>query len=322
MDLLLLNPYFGLNFAEFVSTLFFRTLHWFAQPFGAAPLELAPDELQLLILFCLSGSTALIGTFLHLRKMAMLANSLSHTIVLGLALVFLGESFFSGNLLQLDGIGGLSFTELMAAALVSALFTSFLTHFLSDSLGIERDASIGLVFSLLFACGILLITLFARNAHIGSEVIMGNLDSTSIGDLHNLFWILIANGLYIAIFFKELLITTFDPTFARLLGYRLSCYHYGLMCFISLNCVNAFRAVGLLMLLAFFIIPPITARLLVDRLIPMIAVAMGIGILASFTGVGLARHFLSAYGLAFSTASLVVVILGLIFIITAIRASK
>src|SRR4029077_18141377 len=102
----------------------------------------------------------------------MLANSLSHTILLGIVIAFLigssSEGFHEGRL---------NLTLLFAAALGSGLLTAVVTEILTKSVKLQEDASLGLVFTTFFALGIVLVNLLARNVHIGAEVVMGNVDA-------------------------------------------------------------------------------------------------------------------------------------------------
>src|ERR1700722_9961958 len=162
MILLYSNPYSDQDFLGFFGVLFSRLLLLIIGklPFGS----LVADEIQMIVLSCVAVTGAMVGTFLVLRKMTMLANALSHTILLGIVVAYLlCES--------------LTIPVLMVAALATGIATTFLTEFLNRVIKLQEDASIGLVFSVLFALGIVLLTLFSRNVHIGTELVMGNVDA-------------------------------------------------------------------------------------------------------------------------------------------------
>lgn len=312
-----INPYYGLNFFGFLSVLFQR---FFGLIVGADQSGLVADEIQILVLLGVAATAGMVGCFLHLRKMAMLANALSHTILVGLIVVFLVVRYLNGASGDHSPLGGLTIFQMVIAALISGVMTTFITDFVRRTLRLQADASTGLVFSTLFAFGITLVTLYARNVHIGTEVVMGNVDALSVDDCSLVAMIFFVNLFLIVLFFKEYQITTFDPNLANTLGIRESFYNYLLMFQVSLTCVAAFRAVGVLMVLAFLIGPPLTARLLTDRLKLMLVLSVGIGCFASLIGVSLARHLLSVNGLALSTAGLVVcVIVALYLIVLTLR---
>jgi len=202
------NPYYNQNFFEFFWQLILRIFGFVKGEFGIK--ELASDEVQMIVLMFVAISTALVGTFLVLRRMTMLANSLSHTILIGIVVVFV----FTTNGVLSQG----SIQAMLIAAVVTGLITAYLTEFLTKTVKLQVDASTGIVFTTLFAIGIILVTLLTRNAHIGTEVVMGNTDALHIDDC-KLVGIIILLNLFVSIlFFKEYKITTFDPALAKALG--------------------------------------------------------------------------------------------------------
>jgi manganese/zinc/iron transport system permease protein len=299
------NPYFDQNFFSFIALFFSRLFHIFT-------IQWAPDEIQVLVLSLIGISSALVGSFLVLRKMTMLANSLSHTILLGIVLAFL----FGSSVADLQK-GQIHTFLLLSAAFIVGLLTAILTEFLTRHVKLQEDASTGLVFTTLFAIGIILVNVLTRNAHIGAEVVMGNVDALQVGDLGLAFWIVVINALFIFVFYKEWQLTTFDPPFAKALGFSPDHFNYLLMTLVSITVVGAFRAVGVLMVLTFVTAPPLTARLFCNRLSSMLIISVLIAVSTSFLGVALTRHLLSSYGLALSTGGVVVVLLGLVYLLGA-----
>lgn len=301
------NPYYEQNFWGFFGTFFVRLLQFFN---GQIPLKnLASDEVQLIVLAGVAASSALVGCFLILRKMTMVANSISHTILLGIVLAY----FFTGA--GSNAIEGphLNIEALLIASLFVGFFTFFLGEFLTKTTQLQEDASTGLVFTALFALGIILVTLLTRNAHIGAEVVMGNVDGLHIDDCKLVFGVLFLNILIFALFYKQFQLIAFDPGFAKAHGFSINGVNYLLMALVSATVVSAFRAVGVLMVLTFITGPPLTARLLTDSLKKMLWLSACLGILAAFLGVALSRHLLTTYGLALSTAGLVVAVVVAIY---------
>lgn len=295
------HPYFGCDFFSFFSVLFYR--FWMFVT-GRLPFEsLASDEIQLVVLMAVAISGALVGTFLVLRKMTMLANALSHTVLLGIVVVYL--------LCQT-----LSVPALLLAALLSGIVTTFLTEFLTRVIKLQEDASIGLIFSILFALGIVLVSLFSRNGHIGTELVMGNVDALRLEDIKLVFAMLGMNALLFFLFYRGFKITTFDPLLARFFGFSPLLFNYLLMVQSSLTLIGAFRAVGVLMILAFLVLPTLTARLMTHDLPKLVGLSLGLGSLASLIGVALSRHMLSYYGIGLSTGGIVVIVLGIFYLIT------
>lgn len=304
------NPYWGNTFFEFFYTLIGRMYAFLV----GSPLSLATDELQLLVLLFLSATAALIGTFFVLRKMTMLANALSHTILPGVVLAYLAYHIYRGpegafdfsHLLPSDAF-------LIAGALGSAFVTTFLTRVVVSYLPVAEDASIGMVFTLLFAIGIILVTTLTKSAHIGAELLMGNVDALHIDDLRLMFWIFVANAAIMILFWRPLFLTSFDPLFARMCGISNDKISYLLMAQVSVCAIGAFRAVGVLLFLAFLVTPPLLARRLTHKLKAMAALSCVIAVGASVLGVALSRHMLTWYDLPCSTAGLIVTILAIAY---------
>lgn len=297
-----MNPYSGQDFFGFFATLWQRLS-------GSCPLaSLASDEVQLLVLCGVAASSALIGTYLTLKRMTMLANSLSHTILIGIV---------GAHLLTFT-------TELMApslsilflAAFLTALLTAMLTQFLCSAMKLQEDASIGLVFTSLFALGIVLITAFTRDAHIGLEAVLGNADALHPDDLISVYAALSVDFLAVALFFKEFKIAVFDPQLASILKLRPGFFNYLLMLLCALTAISAFRAVGVILVLAFLVAPVLTARVWTHRLKILLTLSALIGVLCSIAGVALSRHLLSVFQLPLSTGGLVVSLLGLAFVLS------
>lgn len=306
-----MNPYWNNNFFEFLGTLLSRLARWMLGETS----PLASDEIQLLVLAAVAVSSACVGSFLVLRRMTMLANSLSHTILLGIVVAYL----LSGQAVVTEGF---TLPILIFAALITGVLTTFLTQFLTHLMRVQEDASIGLVFNTLFALGMLLVTLFTRNVHLGVEVIMGNVDALHLDDLKLIFSVSLLTLGTIALFFRQFTLVAFDATYARTVGLSSPFYTYLLMVLVSATSIGAFRAVGVLLFLAFLVGPVLTARLLTDRLPMLMLIASLLGVGAAIFAVALSRHLLSVYDLALSTAGLVVVTIGLFYLLAVLFAPR
>lgn len=301
-----MNPYSGENFFGFLAVMLARL--WAFVTGNLSVHQLATDEIQVLVLVGVAASTALLGCFLVLRKMTMLANSLSHTILLGIVITYLVTR--DGMIGASEGVHEpININAMLLASLITGIVTTFLTEFLTRSARLQEDASTGIVFTSLFAIGIIVVTLATRSAHIGTEVVMGNVDALHVGDLKLIYTILALNAVILLLFFKEYKITTFDPNLARALGFSTAFFNYLLMVQVSATAIGAFRAVGVLMVLAFITGPVLTARLLTDDLKRMLGLSVVLGSVASIIGVALARHLLTVYGLALTTGGVVVCVI-------------
>jgi manganese/zinc/iron transport system permease protein len=303
-----MNPYQGVEFFSFFWVLLQRIGALLTGKIGFS--QLVNDEVQLIVLSAIAISSALVGTFLVLRKMSMLANSLSHTILVGIVIAFILTMQADSH----EMVHQLNLQTMFIAAIITGVGTSMLTEFLTKTARLQEDASTGIVFTTLFAVGIIIVTVATKNAHIGTEVVMGNVDALQLNDCFIALVILLGNVLLTTLFYKEYLLTTFDTGLARSLGISVAAFNYLLMIQVSATVIGAFRAVGVLMVLAFITGPTLAARLLSHRFKTVLFLSMFIGVSASFVGVALSRHLLSAFDAPVTTAGLVVIILGVIFL--------
>lgn len=295
-----MSPYWGKGFGAFFGV-FFRRIGMMVQG-QIAWSDLATDEIQILVLFLIACSSALIGTFLVLRRMTMLANSLSHTILLGIVITFL-----------LVG-GTLNLKTLVIAALVTGFLTTFFTEWLHKGLKLQEDASIGLVFTTFFALGIVGVTLFFRHSHLGVEAIMGNVDALHLHDLKLAFFLFALNSCLTLVFYQRYALLTFDPVLARNFGIPVMLFNHLLMIQAAATAIGAFRAVGVFLFLAFLVVPVLTARFFVCRLKPLLLLSCLIGGSASLLSVAFSRHLLTVYQISLSTAGLTTLFLGGFFL--------
>jgi manganese/zinc/iron transport system permease protein len=254
--------------------------------------------------------------------MTMLANSLSHTILIGIVIAFLwsGSSFSSDH--PATSYEALHVDWLLIASLIMGLLTAFFTEFLTKSAKLQEDASTGLVFTSLFALGVILLTTLTKNAHIGTEAVMGNVDALQLGDLRLVYSVVLINLLSFCLFFKEFKITTFDPSLSRALGISPVFFNYLLMADVSATAIGAFRSVGVLMVLAFITGPALTARMMTHDLKKMVIAAVFLGVFSSVIGVALSRHLLTSFGISLSTAGIVVTVILFLYLFTAFWAYK
>ncbi len=261
------------------------------------------DLLQIGVLSAVAIACALLSPFLVLKRMTMFANSLSHTILLGIALAFL-----------LSGSAELNLWTLLIGAFSSAILTALCTGGLMRVFRLQEDASMGLVFTALFALSILIVTLYLNNVHLGVEAVMGNVDLLSFSDLKLTLLLALLNLFVVCLCFKPLQLISFDANLARTMGVKTSLFHFTLLLLTAATCIGAFRAVGVLLVLAFLVGPFLTARLFCHRLKTLLFFTPLLGIFASISGVGLSRLSLQSLNLPLSTGGLVVVLIGVIYL--------
>ncbi len=303
-----LNPYANQTFFETIRLFFIRLIQGITGQLSFQ--DLSSDEIQVIVLTGVAASSALVGSFLVLRKITMLANSISHTILVGLVIAFLWTSHTG-----IESAAGVDIHSMLIASLVMGLITAFLTEILTKVAKLQEDASTGLVFTSLFAFGVILLTTLTRNAHIGTEIVMGNVDILQLSDCQLVYAILGLNLLLFLLFFKEYKITTFDPGLSRTFGISPVIFNYLLLTQVSTTAIGAFRAVGVIMVLALMTGPVLTARLLTHRLNHLLSLSVFFGIISCVIGVALSRHIFTVYGIPLSTGGIIVCVIALVYLV-------
>lgn len=236
-----------------------------------------------------AGACGLVGSFLILRRMAMLGDAISHAILPGIALAFLLTHSRATWLM----LAGATAFGLLAAFLVQALHRG----------GVREDASMGVVFTSLFAVGVVLVSAFAGSIDLDLEhLLYGEIaytpfDTLVLGGLElgpRAVWtmggIFLADLLVIGLLYKEFKLCAFDPALAAAVGINVTAMHYLLMTLVSLTTVGAFESVGAILVVAMLIVPAAAAYLLTDRLHVMLALSVAIGALSSALGYLLAAQ--------------------------------
>jgi manganese/zinc/iron transport system permease protein len=232
-----------------------------------------------------SVSCALLGCFLILRKMAMVGDAISHAVLPGIVIAFL-----------LSGSRD-STTMLLGAGMIGIL-TTFLIEFFHKKARLQSDASIGVTFTWLFAVGVILVTVFASKVDLDQDcVLYGEIayvpldvlltdNGTNLGPraLYFMSFILIVVLLFIILGYKELFLTTFDPSYAQSIGISVTLWHYLLMGAVSATTVASFESVGAILVVALMIGPAATAYLLTDDFKRMLLYASITGIVSSISG--------------------------------------
>ena len=268
----------------------------------------AQIEIQL-IASLVAIACAIPGTFLVLRKMAMISDAISHSILPGIVIgFFIAEDLNSPLLILL--------------AAVTGIITVILVEYIQKTGLVKEDTAIGLVFPALFSIGVILIAKNANDVHLDVDaVLLGELafapfdrliiGGTDIGPKS--LWIIgvilvITVSLLIA-FFKELKVSTFDAGLAASLGFSPILMHYGLMTVSSVTTVGAFDAVGAILVVALMIAPAAAAYLITTDLKKMLSYAIAFGVFSAISGYWLA-HWLDA-----SIAGSITTMLGLLFLV-------
>jgi manganese/zinc/iron transport system permease protein len=253
---------------------------------------------------------AIPGTYLVLRRMSMMSDAISHSVLPGIIIAFL---------IVLDR----SSPFIILGAALSGLLMVYLTELISRSKLVKTDASIGLVFPGLFSIGVILISMQMSSVHFHEHsVLVGDITLSALNNLvidgvdygpkslYILGSVIMINLLFIIIFFKELNITTFDPQISAVLGFKNLTLHYLFMTIVSITAVASFDAAGSILVIALFIVPAATAHLFTRTVISMIVWAIIFAIISSISGFYLSIYFDAA------VSGGIAVMCGVVFLLT------
>ncbi|MDD2695659.1 MAG: metal ABC transporter permease [Anaerolineales bacterium] len=275
---------------------------------------MSPAQVEIQLIAAITAAAcALPGVFLILRRMAMMSDAISHTVLLGIVVGF----FITKDLTSPYLVLGAALTGVLTVSLVELVHRTRL---------VREDAAVGLVFPALFSIAVLLISRYAGDVHLDTDaVLLGELAfapfnrfapfGSDIGPiaLYLMGGILLINLFFISLFYKELKLATFDAGLAASLGFAPWLIHYGLMALVSITAVGAFDTVGSVLVVALMVAPPMSAYLLTDRLSRMIALSVAIGVVNAILGYWLA-HLLDA-SIAGSMASMAGITFGVIYLL-------
>ena len=259
---------------------------------------------------------ALLGNFLVLRKMSLMGDAISHAVLPGLAIAFLIT-------------GSRDSAVMLAGAAVVGILTAVFTHWIHAVGKVDEGAAMGVVFTVLFALGLVLIRQVADHVDLDPDcVLYGDIVTATMHTVPVLGWdipraaviggaALLLNLFFVILLFKELRLVAFDPALATTLGIHATLMHYALMTLVAITTVAAFESVGSILVIAMLIVPAATARLLTDRMGSMVIWSAALGILAAGGG-----HVVAILGPAWvgypnistSSAGMMSVVAGLLFV--------
>lgn len=258
----------------------------------------------------IAASCGILGSFLILRKMAMLGDAISHAVLPGMVTGFL----LSGSREPFP---------MLAGAALFGLLTASLVEYLHRRVGMRSDASIGFTFTTLFAIGIILLTLFAGQVDLDQEcVLYGEIGFITLDTIRlpfsevflpraviyaglNLLLVL----LILIIGYRGFFVTTFNPEFAASAGISVYFWHYLLMGLVSLTTVLSFESVGAILVVGFLVVPPAAAFLLTRSLPDLLVVSVVLGTAAAAGG-----YYLAVF-LNGSIAGAMAVFAGFLFVV-------
>lgn len=245
-------------------------------------------------------SCGLLGSFIVVRKMALVGDALSHAVLPGVAAGFLWNQ-------TKDPLA--IFIGAVAAGLVGTMTVGWIRR----TTPLKEDAALGLVLAGFYAVGICLVTMIQRlpggNKSGIDKFLFGQAAAIGPGDLRIMAAVTVVATVLVALFYKELLVTSFDPAFALATGFPVRIIHDALMLLLAFAVVAALQAVGVVLVSAMLITPAAAAYLLTDRLHRMLGLAAVFGLLTGVSGC-----FLSFLGTNLPTGPLMVLSASAVFL--------
>ncbi|WP_078577080.1 metal ABC transporter permease [Salipaludibacillus agaradhaerens] len=207
-----------------------------------------------------------IGCFIIMRGMALMGDAISHAVLPGVVLAYmLGVNFFIG-------------------AVIAGVLTALAIGFISQNSRIKEDSAIGIMFTAMFAVGVIMITSLNGSGVDLQHILFGNVLAVSRTNLYSTLGIGIFVIAAVVIFYRPLLLSTFDETMAKASGLPVKWIHYLLMLLLSFVTVASLQTVGIILVVAMLITPGATAYLLTERFSIMLILAALIGVVSGIVG--------------------------------------
>ena len=254
--------------------------------------------MRALITAVLIGVTAgIIGSFVILRGLSLMGDAIGHAVLPGVALSFL---------LGINPVIGAVGFGLLASTFIGVI---------SDKSTLKKDTVMGVVFTSFFALGIVLISQISTRVHVHS-ILFGNMLTVTPERLTTMIIVTIAVIALVVLFYKELLLTSFDETMAQVSGYKTKLIHYLFLFVLTLVIVLSLQITGAILIVAMIITPAATAFLMTNRMHWMIIISASIGLISSVIGIFVSFTF------DISSGSAIVVVAACFFVLAFILAPK
>ncbi|WP_386696008.1 metal ABC transporter permease [Lonepinella sp. MS14435] len=264
-------------------------MNWFIEPLSYPFMQMALATAIVVAIVC-----AVLSCYLVLKGWSLMGDAISHAVLPGIVIAY---------------VCGL---PLMLGAFLSGLCCSLAIGYLKENSRIKEDTVMGIVFSGMFAFGLVLFVKVESDQHL-THVLFGNLLGVGV---ENFLQILVVSAV---IFFtmllkrRDFLLFCFDPSHARVAGLSPRILHYGLLTLLALTIVAAMQVVGVILVVAMLISPGITAFMLTKKFDYMIAIAMLSSVLSSFLGTLISFHLNADIGPCIILLQAVIFMLALIY---------
>lgn len=245
------------------------------------------------------GLCSIVGTFVVLRSMAFLGDAIAHSVLPGIA---------TGVLVAGHG----DRRSLFWWALGTSILVALGIDWVSERGRIKEDTAIGIVFAGMFALGIALLSTVRGFAVDLVHVLFGDVLGVSVGDLALIAAFGGAVLLLVVLFYKELVLVSFDPTLGATLRLPVAAYRRLLLVLVAITVVVSLQVVGLALMLAMLVAPATTAYLLTRRVRSMMAIGALIGVASGLIGLYVSFYFAVASGAAIVLVAIAMFLLALL----------
>lgn len=267
-------------------------MNWLTEPFSFDFMQQA-----LIIGLLVSAAAGSLSCLLVLKGWSLMGDAVSHAVLPGIVIAY---------------VAGL---PLLFGAFATGMLCALSTGYISANSRLKEDAVMGIVFSGLFALGVLLFTRIETDLHL-DHVLFGDMLGVSWRDVAMTAALTVPAFLIVIVKRRDLLVFAFDPQHAGVIGLNTKLLHYGLLSLLSLVIVSAIKAVGIILVIAVLIAPGAIAFLLTDRFEHMLGWAVGLALSATVVGIHVSYHLDSA------PAPTIVVLLSVIFILVFLFAPR
>ncbi|WP_417310972.1 metal ABC transporter permease [Devosia sp.] len=233
--------------------------------FFAEPLSYEFMQRAVLVSILVGAVSAVLSCLLVLKGWSLMGDAISHAVLPGIVLAY---------------VVGL---PIAIGAFVAGLFAAVSTGYLKDNSRIKEDTAMGIVFTGMFAVGLVLFSRIETEQHL-NHILFGDVLGISWGDLIETAIIAVGTLAIVLVKRRDFLLYAFDPQHARAIGLRVGLLHYGLLAMLSITIVASLQAVGIILVVAMLIAPGAIGFLLSRRFDTMLLIAVSVAISSGVLG--------------------------------------
>ncbi|MGI8663187.1 MAG: metal ABC transporter permease [Acidimicrobiales bacterium] len=256
--------------------------------------------LEVVLLGALAG---IVSVYVLLRRLAFVSDAITHTIFPGVAIAFVaGWSLFLG-------------------ALVFALLSALLLTFATRVPKVDHDAALGVLVGAFFSLGVVIVSTRRTYTADLTALLFGRILTVDRSEILETSAVAVVALVALALMHKELVLRAFDPIGAQSAGYRVALLDLSLNAIVALVVVAGVRAVGTVLVIALIVVPGATARLLVGRVTPMLAVSAAVSVFCGFVGLVVSYEASARHGARLGSGATIVITLTIVFAVVAVATA-